>query len=129
MKIQDKIRTIRTIKGLSQENIAAKLKKTPQAYSKIERGETALTLETLGDIAVAMNVNPFDITDYDGNQVFNNHAPHNAGGNVIFQHNEHTSDRVRELEQEIAALKNEWKQERERFLCIIEKMGNGKSKI
>ena len=42
MKIGDKLKRIRDIKGLKQEEVAALLKITPQAYSKVERNETKL---------------------------------------------------------------------------------------
>jgi transcriptional regulator with XRE-family HTH domain len=72
MKIGEKIRKIREMKGLSQEYLARQLNITPQAFGKIEREETSLDFKRLEDIAKLLGVNPLDIVNFDETHIFNN---------------------------------------------------------
>ena len=51
MQIYEKIRTIRQLKGWSQEEIAHRLDMSVSGYGSIERGETDVNLSRLEDIA------------------------------------------------------------------------------
>lgn len=55
-KIGEKIRRIRSGKGLSQANVAHELEMTPGAYAKIERGETDAPTSRLLKIAAILEV-------------------------------------------------------------------------
>jgi transcriptional regulator with XRE-family HTH domain len=72
MKIGDKIKRIRDIKGLKQEDIAALLKITPQAYSKVERNETKLDTDRLEEIAKIFKMSVDDIQQFDERNLFMN---------------------------------------------------------
>jgi transcriptional regulator with XRE-family HTH domain len=72
MKIGDKIKRIRDIKGLKQEDIAALLKITPQAYSKVERNETKLDTDRLEEIAKIFNMTVDEIQQFDDKNLFVN---------------------------------------------------------
>jgi transcriptional regulator with XRE-family HTH domain len=72
MKIGDKIKRIRDIKGLKQEDIAALLKITPQAYSKVERNETKLDTDRLEEIAKIFNMTVDEIQQFDDKNLFLN---------------------------------------------------------
>jgi transcriptional regulator with XRE-family HTH domain len=61
--IGQKIRRIRNSKDLTQDNMAYELGITKSAYSKIERGETSITINRLYEIA---NILEVDITDFFG---------------------------------------------------------------
>jgi transcriptional regulator with XRE-family HTH domain len=61
MQIGEKIRKIRELKGLKQENIATALSMSVTAYGNLERGDTQLTYEKLEEIAKAMEVTVQDI--------------------------------------------------------------------
>jgi len=54
------IRTQREIKGFSQMYVAAKLKMSQNAYSRIELGRTKLTVNTLLAIAEILNVQVYE---------------------------------------------------------------------
>ena len=54
--ILDRIRSQRVLKGLSQQNMADELNLTLAGYSKIERGDTELTLTRLRQIAAVLNI-------------------------------------------------------------------------
>ena len=56
MTIGDKIRSMRTIKGYSQDNMAELLGVSVTAYAKIERGETDINHSRLEQIAGVLKV-------------------------------------------------------------------------
>ena len=72
MKIGEKIRKIREMKGISQDYLATHMNISPQAYGKIEREETKLDFGRLETIAKLMAVDPLDIVNFDESHVFNN---------------------------------------------------------
>lgn len=59
--IGQKIRRVRTSRELTQDNLAYELGITKSAYSKIERGETNVSINRLTDIAKILEV---DIIDF-----------------------------------------------------------------
>lgn len=61
MQRGNKIRTIREIRGYSQEYVAAKLNIAQNTYSKIETSQTKLTAEMLEKIAAILEVSMNDI--------------------------------------------------------------------
>ena len=62
-----KIRKLRLKKDYSQEYMASRLGISQKAYSKIERGETALNHERLYQIAKILEVSPKKICPYAAN--------------------------------------------------------------
>ena len=91
MKIGEKIRKMRDLKGLSQDNMAHSMGISTSAYGKIERDETEITLSKLEEIARIFQVNLIDILKFDEQSVFVNtfdNKANNNKGNLIFnQHN------------------------------------------
>jgi len=57
--VGEKIRLQRLTKNFSQEYMAFMLEISQAAYSKIERGETVLTLPRIYEIAEILEVSPF----------------------------------------------------------------------
>ncbi len=55
MDVTEKIRKLRQEKGYSQQYMALKLNISQNAYCKIERGETRLSMEKLGQLAGALD--------------------------------------------------------------------------
>lgn len=72
MKIGEKIRKIREIKGISQDAVATHLDISPQAYGKMERGETKLDHVRIEEIAKYLQMNVEDIINFDAKNIFNN---------------------------------------------------------
>ncbi len=70
MEIGDKIRGIRDLKGLSQENMATMLGMSLRGYGDIERGATDVPYSRLKDIAAKLGVSIADIETF-GNTVSN----------------------------------------------------------
>jgi transcriptional regulator with XRE-family HTH domain len=81
MKIGEKIRKIREMKGISQEAIATHLDITPQAFGKIEREETKLNFDRIQKIANYLHVKVEDIVNFDENNIFNNTFNNHSTGN------------------------------------------------
>lgn len=67
-----KIKQIRELKNLTQEYVAQKLGLSTRAYSKIETGETQLTINRLNEISAIIGVPPMEVLGFDDKQVFNN---------------------------------------------------------
>lgn len=55
-QIGAKIRTARKLAGLSQEELAEKVDKTPETISNIERGHVTVGLDTLHTIGMALKI-------------------------------------------------------------------------
>lgn len=67
-----KIKQIRELKNLTQEYVATHLGISTRAYSKIEAGETQLTINRLNEISSVLDVNPMEVLGFDDKQIFNN---------------------------------------------------------
>lgn len=82
MKIGNKIRRIREIKGIKQETIANKIGIAQSSYGKIERGEIQLSVDRLQAIAEALDLPVNSILEFDEgqNSHFNATTFHNNGG-------------------------------------------------
>lgn len=68
--VGEKIRGIRTLKGLSQENLAVMLGLSLPAYADIERGKKDVTIKRLEQIAEKLGVSLSDILSF-GDKVSN----------------------------------------------------------
>jgi transcriptional regulator with XRE-family HTH domain len=105
MKISEKIRKLRELKGFTQENIAAELGISQKAYSNIETGETDITMHRVEQISTVLGVSLGDLLNFDERLIFNNHNQQAGNaGNIVIQHNE---EMVRTLKEEIVYLREE----------------------
>ena len=81
---ETKIKQIRELKNLTQEFVAESIGLTTRAYSKIENGQTQLTINRLNQISVILGVQPIEILEFDCEHVFNyfninsNNSPQNS---------------------------------------------------
>lgn len=106
--IGEKIRLIRTIKGLTQDNVSAELGLSQKAYSKIERGETKLSLDVIEKLSVIFQMQPQDILNFNPETFIQTNSTYNSqsGGNNNFSvDNEH----VKSLKDEVDFLKSQLK--------------------
>lgn len=87
--IGNKIRSIRTLKELSQENVAEMLSISVTAYSKIERGETDVQLSRLSQIANVFKVSIEEILNF-GDKIAQSFNGNGTGNNVIISNSEQT---------------------------------------
>ena len=70
MGMHNKIRMMRELRQLSQEDMAEKMNMSPSGYAKIERGETRLQYDKLVQIAQIFNVSLSDLVDNDKGVIF-----------------------------------------------------------
>jgi transcriptional regulator with XRE-family HTH domain len=71
IKINEKIKFIRSLKSLTQEQVAYKLGITTHAYAKIERGETDVNFSRLQQIAEVMEIDLLQLLALDETSIFN----------------------------------------------------------
>lgn len=107
LRLGNKIRKIREIKGLKQENVADKIGLSLSSYGKIERGEVKLSVERLSTIASAMELPMSAILEFDEgvniNFSANTFNENSHGGYYQNPHFNHQS--VEELKSQIETLK------------------------
>ena len=65
LEIKTKLKSIRKEKNYTQGFVAEKLGISLRAYTKIENGETQLTIERLGEIIEILNIHPNEIFSSD----------------------------------------------------------------
>ncbi|WP_297513822.1 helix-turn-helix domain-containing protein [Flavobacterium sp.] len=68
---ETKIKQIRELKNFTQEYMAQQLGLSTRAYSKIESGETQLTINRLNEISAILQVQPMEVLGFDDKKVFN----------------------------------------------------------
>ena len=99
-----KIKQIRELKNFTQEYVAQKLGLSTRAYSKIETGETQLTINRLNEISKVLEMNPVEVLGFDDKKIFNiNNSTGNNGYNNIF----FPDKLVQQYEETIQALKEQ----------------------
>jgi transcriptional regulator with XRE-family HTH domain len=101
-----KIKQIRELKNVTQEYIATQLGLSIRAYSKIETGETQLTINRLNEISKALGVDPFEVLGFDDKQVFNNCK---QDGYIGINHINLPEKLIQQYEKTIAVLEDEVK--------------------
>src|SRR5690606_27741974 len=77
-KPEIKIKQLRELKNFTQEYMAGHLGISTRAYSKIETGETQLTVNLLNEISAILGITPVEVLGFDDKKVFN---IHNSTGN------------------------------------------------
>ena len=105
-----KIKQIRELKNITQEYIATQLGLSIRAYSKIETGETQLTINRLNEISEALGVDPIEVLGFDERQVFNNckqEGNFGSGSGNVF--NALPEKLIQQYEKTIAVLEDEVK--------------------
>ncbi|MBE7443683.1 MAG: hypothetical protein KFKLKKLM_00186 [Flavobacteriales bacterium] len=104
--IEQNIKHIRELKNFSQEHLANQLGLSIRAYSKIESGETQLTINRLNEISKILDVSPLEIIGFDEKQVFNNCR---QSGNIGINHITAPEKLIDQYEKQIKFLEDELK--------------------
>lgn len=110
MRIGDKIKKLRELKGLSQENVAEELSMSPTGYGRIERNEVDVTLDKLDKLSQILGMKVEDIITFDERMVFNNctntnsFSPNSTFHNFPEKLQQLYEDKIRLLEEKIAWL-------------------------
>ena len=99
MHIGQKIKKLRELKNLTQTHVAEKLGVSQSAYSKMELGESEVTLNRLEKISEVLEMKPEEVIAFNESMVFN--VMHNQnGGNVFGDINNSISNNERKLYQD-----------------------------
>jgi transcriptional regulator with XRE-family HTH domain len=99
-----KIKQIRELKNFTQEHVATHLGLTTRAYSKIESGETQLTINRLNEISRILGVEPMEVLGFDDKQAFNNCKQE---GNIGINHINIPEKLIQQYEKTIQILEDE----------------------
>jgi len=105
-----KLKQLRELKNFTQEHVAQQLGLSTRAYSKIESGETQLTINRLNEISKILDLDPIEVLWFDHKNIFNNYGTQegNIGINNINIPDkllEQYECRIRHLEDEILFLR------------------------
>ena len=101
---ETKIKQIRELKNLTQEFVATQLDLSTRAYSKIESGETQLTINRLNEISTILEIEPLEVLGFDDKQVFNNCKQE---GNIGINHINIPDKLIQQYEKTIQVLEDE----------------------
>jgi len=99
-----KIKQLRELKNFTQEYMAQKLGLSTRAYSKIETGETQLTINRLNEISEILQMPPMEILGFDDKQVFNNCK---QDGYIGINHINMPEKLIKQYEETIQSLKEQ----------------------
>lgn len=99
-----KIKQLRELKNFTQEYMAQQLGLSIRAYSKIETGETQLTVNRLNEISRILGITPVEVLGFDDKQVFNNCKQE---GNIGINHINLPEKLIQQYEETIQSLKNQ----------------------
>lgn len=101
-KPETKIKQIRELKNITQDFIAKQLEISTRAYSKIENGETQLTINRLNEISAILKVDPMEVLGFDEKNIFN---INNCREYVGINHISMPEKLIQQYEETIKALK------------------------
>ena len=107
MNVIDNIRTIRKNRGYSHENMATDMKISQAAYTKIERGETKLTLDRLQQIAEILEVTVSDLLGLETQSFHQEIHNDSTGTSISYQKVENLYQENREVYEKLIATKDE----------------------
>lgn len=110
LQVGAKIKKLRDLKGLTQTEMAEKLHLSLNAYGKVEREETELSINRLQEIAKILEVKLHDLLDFDENRVVFNQTQTNYDNTtaIAYQESKNEFEGERKLyEARIADLQKE----------------------
>lgn len=103
MKVNDKIRFFRETRNWSQEEMADKLGMSVNGYSKIERGETRLTIPKLEKIVEVFDTDILELMSFgERNVVLFQESGNNHSLNIINAQSQDVVSEIAQLKQTIA---------------------------
>jgi transcriptional regulator with XRE-family HTH domain len=99
-----KLKQLRELKNFTQEYMANQLGLSTRAYSKIETGETQLTINRLNEISKILEIDPMEILGFDHQNIFNNCSQE---GNIGINHINIPDKLIEQYEKRIQQLESE----------------------
>jgi transcriptional regulator with XRE-family HTH domain len=127
MKLGNKIRVFRQIKGYSQEVMAENLGISNTGYAKMERGESKITEERLQKIANILGITTEDLQNFDEKMIFKdcNNSKFTQFGYNYQQHTDFEHER-QAYQQTIEILKAQNMQQQEIINQLLIKLSEKK---
>jgi transcriptional regulator with XRE-family HTH domain len=105
-KVYENIRTIREMKDLTRDYVAAELQMSTSGYGKIERGEIDLTLSKLSKICTIFGVSMTDLMYFDISSIFKKDVMEGDATKLsVLNENRFNKERISDLERENFFLK------------------------
>jgi transcriptional regulator with XRE-family HTH domain len=101
--IAERIKKIREKRNFSQTFLAQELGISQKAYSKLENGDTKITIDYLFKIANALDVTVNELLNAESFNIYNNYHTHNGEGIVI---NKQLSEKTVELYEKLIKAKD-----------------------
>ena len=124
IKLGERIKHLREQRNYSQEYLASKLNISQRAYSKMETGQTKLSVDSLFKIAETLETSINNILGMDGNNVFNNSFTITTGDGMVI--NKSVSEKIYELHESLIKSKDaeisRLQHQVDSFLKTIEKL-------
>ena len=103
MKVNEKIRFLRESKNWSQEEMAAKLNMSTNGYSKIERGESRLSIPKLEQIVEVFDTDILELMSLgERNVVYFQESGNNHSLNIINATSQEMVAEITQLKQTIS---------------------------
>lgn len=103
MKVNEKIRFLRETKNWSQEEMASKLGMSTNGYSKIERGETRLTIPKLEQIVEVFDTDILELMSLgERNIILFQESVSNNSLNIINPNSQDFLNEITQLKQTVA---------------------------
>lgn len=102
MKVNEKIRFLRENQNWSQEEMAEKMNMSTNGYSKIERGETRLTIPKLEQISAVFGVDILELMSLGENNILFFQESDNNFNNSIINTSQELATEIRQLKQTLA---------------------------
>jgi transcriptional regulator with XRE-family HTH domain len=108
--VGSKIKRLRELKNIKQEDMAHRLGMSQPSYSRLESGETKVDLSKLEKIAQLMELKLEEILSFDEKQVFNIYNNTHSNNGYVNNNNQEVAflkDQILEKDREIKRL---WEQ-------------------
>ena len=121
MKIGNKIRQIRTLKGFSQDNMATELGISQKAYSLIENNESNINEEKLNKISKILKVTVDDIKNFNSDKIIHQNNHDSSTGYIVENLHQQNQDLLESLKQQYEQRIDDLKKENEFLKKLIAK--------
>ncbi len=107
MQLADKIKFMRQLKNLSQEDIAQRLEMSVQGYAKIEQGKTDISYSRLKQISQVLEIDELELLSFGEKNVFYFAGNNNQqiGTGTVYNYQTDKIDNIERLQIELEKAK------------------------
>ncbi len=124
MKMGEKLKLLRKLKGYTQADVAGKLNLSRRAYANLENNQTNPGLDRITQLAEIYGIKTEEFLSFNENQAFTNCFNNNALG---FYHAEKVTSKANNEErrffmEQLQTLVQSFKKERQTYLEVIQSL-------